>query len=60
MECLKEYDNEELDWAVLVRKLYKLYIDVESRPDMLICLPKDVVEDIKENIKAENCPLSKI
>eukprot|EP00800_Vazella_pourtalesii_P013614 TRINITY_DN3288_c1_g1_i2.p1 TRINITY_DN3288_c1_g1~~TRINITY_DN3288_c1_g1_i2.p1 ORF type:complete len:670 (+),score=84.35 TRINITY_DN3288_c1_g1_i2:65-2074(+) len=57
VEGLKDFDTEELDWLVLVRKLYNLYIAPEGQPELLINLPKDIVDEIKEKIKAKNCPI---
>ena len=56
VEGLKDFDTAELDWLVLVRKLYKLYIEPEGQPELLINLPKDIVDEIREKIKAKNCP----
>ena len=42
---------------MLVRKLFKMYISPEGQPDMLLNLPKDIVDEIKEKIKAQNCPM---
>ncbi|KAI6652298.1 hypothetical protein LOD99_7313 [Oopsacas minuta] len=57
IDGLKDYDTEELDWLVLVRKLYKLYIAPECKPDLLINLPKDITDEIRGKIKAKNCPM---
>ena len=57
VEGLRDYDTEELDWLVLVRKMYKMYISTDGQPDMLLNLPKDIVDEIKEKIKAQNCPM---
>lgn len=47
---------EELETDLSVRKIINLYLDSEMQSSMYIPLPKDILHNIMEGIKKENCP----